>query len=677
MSDHDTHTTTNTVEEGANVGFQAGQVHNSSIYVSSPEDPPERTYQVGVNYLTNGVPLKAREMINEALARGHDDTEVRFHWALAMLSKRSYRELTSEERAQLTRLPQHLARFARDGWTRALETLCELLAHLENPDCDPASTMAKLRNLPPHQREKIEQHCDLVLTGGVKDALWAEARRAAQQQQRAGDRADRVWAYFKPDPAHARVRHPAPNSTTARDHLHALLASALLISTLGYLGWLLLGHTPLVPAIAYFTMLVAGAVAARMGFEWRYRIYRFRAKEREIGYFAPRDPPEGGFADRVDGAFQHYAYLYVPKDADRSTWLAETRGIRATLRDEVVELYREDRISYEKITWLIRYLLKEINQQWSKNVLFAHRQQYRTPSSTKIGCLSATALGVLAACNVGQAAVQVDPFLAIAALLVIVGTGRAAALRWWHILSERRRFDEQTRESNREKEARENAHRKWKDKLDAARPTDKEMETWLRCDRLLLIDEALRHYHLSWRDITAHTIVQTPVKGAKRARVQGGPWRYSKYELRLFLLTTDGVRELAKQLDVEEGTFHGCERGHFRFEAVSSLRVVESGHCGYALDLTLSNGPTRTIEVTEPGNNSESSGFDEEASLARISLDSTGFTHALHVLEGIAAEGKAWIRHDAAKTHHGIGTPGNEATTEPRGAATREPQRIS
>lgn len=107
-------------------------------------------------------------------------------------------------------------------------------------------------------------------------------------------------------------------------------------------------------------------------------------------------------------------------------------------------------------------------------------------------------------------------------------------------------------------------------------------------------------------------------------------------------------------------TFRGQERGHFRFDAVSSLRVVESG-ADYTLELTLSNGPTRTIEVTEPARTPEQTALDEPG-LARTSLDSTGFTHALHVLEGIAAEGKAWIQHETAKTRNTrADSPGDEA----------------
>ncbi|MCC5698333.1 hypothetical protein LH612_34890, partial [Klebsiella pneumoniae] len=83
----------------------------------------------------------------------------------------------------------------------------------------------------------------------------------------------------------------------------------------------------------------------------------------------------------------------------------------------------------------------------------------------------------------------------------------------------------------------------------------------------------------------------------------------------------------------------------FRFDAVSSLRVLKSGY-NYTLELTLSNGPTRTIEITEPEGSVGKTGWNEPE-LAKISLDSTGFGHALHVLEGIAAEGRVWIQQTA------------------------------
>ena len=37
---------------------------------------------------------------------------------------------------------------------------------------------------------------------------------------------------------------------------------------------------------------------------------------------------------------------------------------------------------------------------------------------------------------------------------------------------------------------------------------------------------------------------------------------------------------------------------------------------------------------------------DDSSMFARMNLDTAGFTHTLHILEGIAAEGKGWIDRD-------------------------------
>lgn len=168
------------------------------------------------------------------------------------------------------------------------------------------------------------------------------------------------------------------------------------------------------------------------------------------------------------------------------------------------------------------------------------------------------------------------------------------------------------------------------------------METWLNCDKTLLLDDAMRRYRLAWHDIIAYAFLQTPAKSYKRARVRGGPWRYSKYDIRLFLIAQDGVREISTELDFERAAFNGQERNNFRFDAVSSVHVTETGDLGYTLGLTLTNGPTRNIRVTDPEGYQSDSNESPDA-FSRINLDAAGFAHTLHILEGIAAEGKGWI----------------------------------
>ena len=96
--------TNNTAGPHSFVGAQVGQMHDSEIYVVGPDDPPEMIYDVGVRYLESGIPGKAREHIERAHARGLDHPELHLNRALAILSKRSYRDLNKADRALLKEL---------------------------------------------------------------------------------------------------------------------------------------------------------------------------------------------------------------------------------------------------------------------------------------------------------------------------------------------------------------------------------------------------------------------------------------------------------------------------------------------------------------------------------------------------------------------------------------------
>lgn len=644
--------TNNTAEPGSTVGIQAEQVHNSTVYQLLPDASPRQKYEVGVRSLEHGVPSRARELINDAITRGHEDGEVRFHWVLAMLSKRSYRDLTFEEREQLGRTSSVLDQYADDEWKRALEVICELLDSLIDSGSDPGPALAELRALQPRQRDQIVRHLDFVLTGGLKDNLWADTRQAAKHDRFGKDRLNRVWAYFHPDPIPPRVRKPAEDSTTPGDRVQVVTWSGLFVIAVGYLGWTVLVHATPLPILAYLLALGSGYVGARNGLEWQYRAERLKVKDRD--YFGQRwvnQAPEGGFASRVDHSFTHYFTKYVPNGADREVWLAHTAGIRRTLRDEIVELYRESRIGVDRVNWLIRHMVSDVRKRWEAGALLEHREQYRIKPATKVRCsLSLTAL-VLATVGIIVAAIRTGPFPAAIATLVALASGRVATLRWLHIINEQRRFAEDLREYERLSEDRQTAYQHWKERLNSTRPSEGEMETWLNCDKTLLLDDALRHYRLAWRDIIAHAFLQTPAKNYKRARVRGGPWRYSKYDIRLFLITRGGVREISTELDFERAALNDQKRNNFRFDAVSSVHVTGTDNLGYTLELTLTNGPTRSIRVTDP-EGCQSDSDESPATFSKINLDAAGFAHTLHILEGIAAEGKSWIDHDPPPTEN-------------------------
>lgn len=639
--------TLNLAASGATVGMQAEQINNSTVHVHaqyqlSADPTPREKYEVGVRYLENGSPNRARELIADAIAHGHDSAEARFHWALAMLSKRSYRDLAPAEREQLADVAASSRHNDDEEWTPALEVVWELLDYLRNRS-HPKPVLKKLLDLPPAQREKIERHLDLVLMGGMKDDLWATTRHRAGQEREGHQRTDRVWAYFQPDPAAPRTRPPTAQGTTDADWFAAVVWTGLCMLAGGYLGWIVLTLARPIPILAYAATLAVGYVAARLGLEWRYRSDRLKAKDRE---FRDQDgggqAPERGFANSVDHAFAHYFAIYVPHGVERDVWLAETAGIRTTLRNEIVEIYRESRIPAGAVRWLIRYLVTDVSKRWEAGTLWDYRERYQVARSTKAQCLAAATVCAVATVNVVATAITVHPFLALLALAAAVKGARTAAARWLYITSERRRLKEDRQDYEHAEAQRAAAYERWMAKLNAARPSESEMEHWLDCDKTILLGNALRHYHLLWRDVIAYALLQVPARHYKRARVKRGPWRYSKYDIRLFLVTKDGVREVSSELDFEHITLREEYRTNYRFAAISSVHVARANESSYTLELTLTNGPTKSLRITEP-ETTEPAPDEDPVELAKINLDATGLTHTLHVLEGIAAEGRAWI----------------------------------
>jgi len=645
--------TSNTAERDATVGMQARDVTDSTVYMNStvyqvdPAATPSKKYEIGVKYLETGAPDRARGLIAEAIALGHDSGEVRFHWVLAMLSKRSYRDLDLAERRQISDVSDVLPGYADDEWKDALEAICELLECLRS-HTDPARALKKVDDVGLAQRDMIDRHLDLVLTGGLKDSRWTRIHQNAVNDRAVGDRHDRAWAYFQPVPEKPRARVPAPVSIRRRDWVTAVGGSALVLVAVGKLGQTALAlHRP-VPMLACALVLVSGHVAAVYGLRWHYSALRLRTKERQhTDRRGVLRPPEGGFASEVDHDFEHYFARYVPSDVTPWDWRLGTAGIRRTLRDEIVEIYREQRVKAGSIRWLVRYLVADTRKRWSAGTLWDYRVQYRTPLATKAWFFTAVIVLGAALDTVVTAVAPTRPVALAYAGLGLV-SGRAAGFTWRRIVTEHWRHRDEQAEYDAAYLERLEEFQRWSGKLESIRPSESEMEYWLYCDRTVLLGKALSHYQLAWRDVIAHAFLQVPASRYKRARAAGGPWRYSKYDVRLFLVTLDGVREVSGELDFERALFWKEDRENYSFRQVSSVRVIETTGFEYTLKLTLTNGPTRDIRITERAVVEQ--GADEEPEdpekLFRMNLETTGFAHTLHILEGIAAEGASWITRD-------------------------------
>lgn len=645
-------TVRNSAEGSASVGIQAQTVHNSTVYQVLPDTPPHEKYQVGVRYLEDGVPVKARELINEAIAHGYESNEVRFHWLLAMLSKRSYRQLSREERAQIGDVRGAGMPDTSDDSVRGAQVVYGLLDCHERAGTDPGQALKELDALDVDLRRVIVRHLALILTGSMKDKLWADTYEAAERTQLASGRLDRVWAYFHPTPVGARALEPQPASTTEWDSFVAVSITALFAIAASYLGWVLLVGGEMNAILAYVIACAAGCLVVRVGSQWRHRQERLNAKDREhLNDHRLLQPPSGGFADRVDRMFDHYFWRYAPRDTDRETWLSETQGIRDSMRDEVTTLYREKRVNDRQISWLVRFLVTDVRRRWSLGTLLEYRDRHRVGIWMKVVCcLGFTTLAVTGA-YIAITVVLSQALMGTLAVTVCGFAGLSASRRWLTIHVEKLRHADEYSRWQQDLDARRAAHLRWKNKLADARPSEEEMETWLECDRTMLLDKAMKHYQLAWREVIAYAFLQTrPSKGYDRARDPHGPWRYSRYMLRLYLLTADGVREMETDLDFKTAHFTGEKRASFRFDAVASVRVDNSSDSAQTLELLLVNGPAQNIRITDEAPQAFQSDEDSPAA-ARLTLDAAGFGYALHILEGIAAEGKHWIHWQSDQYH--------------------------
>ncbi|MEV6774828.1 hypothetical protein [Streptomyces syringium] len=646
--------THNSAAYDSTVGIQAETVHNSNVYFVHPDASPQEKYQVGVRFLEDGVPSRARDMISDAIAHGHDNAEVRFHWVLAMLSARAYHDLSTEELQRLHHASGLVRTYAGGEWKDALRVAFELLAMLSTADGETGRVLERLRALSPRQRDAILHHLDLVLTGGLKDSLWAENRERAETARFGNDRAQRVWAYFEPDPIGPRALPPRP-STAAAAQAALPLRAGLFVVAAAYLWILALVTDPAAAVIELLVALGAGLTATHFGRPWWYQEYRLKVKNRDSHIPHMREPasPGDGFTNRVRHSFDHYFSTRVPHGFASHEWLGHTFHIRNSLVAEVALLYRESRISVDRVNWLIRYLAEDARDRHNNGPLVDHRHQNQTSTVAKALCVVALiTLGITTLALLGTVASGAGASQTLLAILAVVGaawSGRAAASLWLEARGEERRLAEETQEYQERLTARQVAYQNWKSFLDTTRPSELEMETWLTCDKTLFVDEALRHYQLTWRDLITHTILMTPARPYKRGRVKGGPWRYSRYSFRLFLVTQDGVREISTEFDFTDAKRGNEQRSNYRFDALSSVQVTERTHVGYDLELVLTNGPARNIRVKDA--DSHQLAPDENAQeIAEINLNSAGFIHTFRLLEGIAADGKGWIERNNPST---------------------------
>ena len=654
----------------AAVGFQAETVHGDVFtYVIGPDASAEDKYQVGINYLDGGVPSEALPLIERAIAEGHDTSEVRFFWLLALISGRTSRQLSQEDTTRLDRFRKNSAAYHHGPWADGIRVILCLLDSLREPRSDPAAFILALDDLHPPQRDPVLRHLAVFLKGPLGDQVWKFEHQAALDGRHARSREERIGLFFQPSPARPRARQSVPAEIYVTDMLTALTATTVCLIALIDIGWQLLRDGSIAGMLGYVLGCVGCCVAAAKWTEFRWQVRRRTEHERLIAPAVYPEAPSGGFAARVDDRFDHYFAVRVPHGTNRAEWLTGTAGVRRLLRDELVEIYREQRVKADQLDWLIRHEVQEVARRWKAGRSYLSDDEFdaerQAGMARVVGGVAAMALGGFL---VVWTLLHLDLVGGLTALVVLAASGYHAERRWIGIALKRRWAAADHAESERKYAEREAAYKAWINKLSEIKPSDQDMAAWLDCDKKVILERALRHYGLKRSDVISYAFLDTPSASYSRARVRNGPWRYTQYKIVVFLLTKDGIRQIAYSLRTRDSDIEDLDRESYGYDAIASVQAsAPRGDNQQTFDLHLMSGRTISFRVADPVTPSSPENSDAD-NANNATQDATGLRNTLRVLEGIAADGKGWIeretqvpdsseRPDAPGTHHHPSTP--------------------
>jgi hypothetical protein len=562
-------------------------------------------------------------------------------------------------------------RFPVDGWSAALGTVRRLLSLVWNQENAEggvldAGSVQEVTNrfvgLPLERQAEIKWHLDMILSGVLQDHLDSvDARRVAVERM-AGDRVDRAWKFFEPDPVEPRVVEPTASLIRGVAWTKVWLGGGFAV--LGLLG-ALDGDNPVLAVLGLLMIAGGGFLCVHHGAERRF-LDNLRARPdlahawlyHSSGHSAQTDFVQG-IHQRVDARFREARPPDVTGD-----WDEETRGLREYWKDRLVTLYEKANVGPEAVNWLIRWHAGRTAASWHDGGWFDRRDRL-VPSNTT---------NVLFGLGVGGFVLGLVFLTASgnAGSVYLIGVGGGFALVGASEIVATRRHDQIVNADNK-RLAGEEAHAYLQMVMMLKdRPSDGEMAEWLARDVLYLKSAALRRCGLSNRDLVAHVVLTDGNSTSMRARVLHGPVRYSEYVVMVFLMTRSGVREVEVDLDFLRGDVHDERRLSFRYDALATARVEEAGvrfaHDGrYVVDannaapgydggrvvrnrvfaLSLVNGTeiTAVVEnfagIADPG--------EDSSRLLRMALDNSGIAGALHVLEAVAAEGREWITREQAR----------------------------
>jgi hypothetical protein len=178
---------------------------------------------------------------------------------------------------------------------------------------------------------------------------------------------------------------------------------------------------------------------------------------------------------------------------------------------------------------------------------------------------------------------------------------------------------------------------------------------------------AMQQHGLANSDLLAHVAITEAGYMRKRARVVHGPWSYSLYTITLFLLTDEGVRVIASDLDFEKGQVTDERRTDFSYSAISAAKAAQMTLYydgarrivvgendvvppqaarpvrSNGFQMSISTGPPISLVLERFTDDYFNRTVEDLNQLKDDALDCSGVAAAMRILEPVAAEGRQWL----------------------------------
>ncbi|KNE80182.1 MULTISPECIES: hypothetical protein [Streptomyces] len=772
------------------IGVNHGRI---TQYFVEPGATPEERMETAWRCLRAGLRERAEQLLDEAVAQGHDSARLRYLRILAAVSHRATEELTDADWVRVREIlaPPPAPGTDPEGFDTAVRAVHRLLTAAVSPQGGTAGSAngaapepveptagteaaALLAGLPDERRAEVEDHLRHVVRGIERDANDAEEEAAVHDRRFAHDRTRRVPLFFTADPL-----PPQPPEHNGDSGWLPNVASGWGLAASAFVGGLVLAlvrlgedgaDSPDSPApgnnwptgsgtvqgsgfgdpgvsdaaaaspdttgmIVLSVLLALGVVtatvaAARPMMRKRARTVRMRkwraepvaadggtraaegfarlrlrrdtaartrspAGERPTADARRRDRFRQTVTDLVQARFTEH----TPDDrSDRATdWMRDSAEQRRELVAELTYCFWRSGTP-AGLDWLIQRRAADEAARWR-----AHgpaREPRWAPVVMQLGVGLLVLLLLLVV--IPMAVVGHGQYALLTATLWTTAGFAVWEAVWKAVLAER--LDERRKTYDEDRVV----HAEWSRYLADHRPDDVQLADWLDLDQRHLLREVLREHEMEHRDIVFSFFVLEAAPDCVRARVMGGPVRYSSYLVKLFVLTTSGVWTSTWLMDFTTGDHTGRSDVVFRYDAISSAMLKTLGRtkgreddAAASMDPDIAELEEMVKEYGPPGNDDrQDSPLPSEAlrlvldnrqfldvfledyalldsttetpgELRELARETSGVSAGFRILAALATEGREWF--DQRRRHSCAVFLGEPATTgtEPRARLPR------